>query len=132
MGLFGNSGGNVLRGAIEGITGGARDLREAITGEEHKLKLAEIEAAGMRMQAEINKIEAGSSSFFDRGWRPFLGWSIGISIMYNYAARPIIMGITGNDLPPVDTQALMPIIVGMLGLAGYRTFEKTQGIQGRH
>jgi hypothetical protein len=34
--------------------------------------------------------------------------------------------------PVVDMNTLSPILLGMLGMAGLRTYEKVQGAQGNH
>ena len=46
-----------------------------------KLELLKMQQEGdlavMVAQTDINKIEAGSSSLFVAGWRPFVGWVCG-------------------------------------------------------
>jgi hypothetical protein len=117
--------------AIDSARGLVSGVRDAITGEEHQRKLAEIDARLLEAQADINKTEAQHASLFVAGWRPALGWVIVLSIGYTYIARPVVMAF-GIEMPTVDTAALWPIILGMLGLAGYRTVEKSNGTQGRH
>jgi hypothetical protein len=34
----------------------------------------------------------------------------------------------GVDIPQADTSVMMPVLMGMLGLGGLSTFEKTKGI----
>ncbi len=87
--------------------------------------LAQIDLA----QLEINKNEAAHRSLFVAGWRPFVGWSCGLALAYTYLIEPVatfIMAQTGNlvDLPNVDLSTMMPVLLGMLGLGGLRTFEK--------
>ncbi len=36
------------------------------------------------------------------------------------------------DLPTLDLSQMMPLVTGMLGLAGMRTYEKTQNTQSNH
>lgn len=133
MGLFDKLiGGDTARGLLDGAGDLAKDVREAVTGEGNKYKLREIEAALQQAQIELTKAEAQHASIFVAGWRPALGWCIVLSIAYTYLVRPLIVGIAGIDLPAVETQALWPILVGMLGLAGYRTVEKARGVQDRH
>jgi len=134
MGILGNlfSGNDTVRGAIDSAATIPGQIRDAITGEEHKLALAELEAKARQAQVELNKAEANSPKLFVAGWRPALGWVIVLSIAYTYLIRPLIMGIADIDLPMVETAALWPILIGMLGLAGYRTVEKSNGTQGNH
>jgi roadblock/LC7 domain-containing protein len=98
-----------------------------------KLKFAEIEANQLAAQAEINKVEAASSSIFVSGWRPFIGWCCGASILYAYLLNPILtwaMAVAGakTDLPKLPTEDLFSLTLAMLGLAGYRTYERVRGV----
>jgi hypothetical protein len=84
-------------------------------------------------QIEVNKEEAKSSSVFVSGWRPFVGWTCGLALAYHFILQPMltlvltISGIT-VDLPEFDMGTLMTVLMGMLGLGGLRTFEKTKNI----
>ena len=87
--------------------------------------LAQIDIA----QLEINKQEAAHRNIFVAGWRPFIGWSCGFAMCYAYIIQPItvfILAQTGNlvDLPTLDLSEMMPVLLGMLGLGGLRSFEK--------
>jgi hypothetical protein len=91
--------------------------------------LAKIDLA----QLDINKVEAASRSTFVAGWRPFIGWSCGVSLAWNYIAQPILvftLAQTGHlvDLPALDMSQMMPVLMGMLGLGGLRTFEKYKSV----
>tara|TARA_R100001086_G_scaffold197247_1_gene113779 strand:- start:1588 stop:1995 length:408 start_codon:yes stop_codon:yes gene_type:complete len=91
--------------------------------------LAKIDVA----QLEINKQEAAHRSIFVAGWRPFIGWSCGIAMCYAYIIQPItvfILAQTGNlvSLPTLDLSEMMPVLLGMLGLGGLRSFEKYKKI----
>ena len=87
--------------------------------------LAKIDLA----QLEINKQEATHRNIFVAGWRPFIGWSCGIAMCYAYIIQPItifVLAQTGNlvSLPTLDLSEMMPVLLGMLGLGGVRSFEK--------
>ena len=87
--------------------------------------LAQIDLA----QLEINKAEASHRSIFVAGWRPFIGWSCGFALAYTYVIQPIAvfaLAQTGYliDLPTLSMSEMMPVLMGMLGLGGLRTFEK--------
>ena len=91
--------------------------------------LAKIDVA----QLAINKQEAAHRSVFVAGWRPFIGWTCGIALAYNYVLQPILIFVlaqTGHlmDLPAMDLNEIMPVLMGMLGLGGLRTFEKFKGV----
>jgi hypothetical protein len=85
-----------------------------------------------KAQIAVNQVEAGHRSIFVAGWRPALGW-VGVSaIAYNYVLLPLInIYLISNSmdvLSPMDLSELMPLILGMLGLGGYRTYEKKKGV----
>ena len=87
----------------------------------------------MRQQAEINKVEAASSMFFVAGWRPFIGWVCGLGFAYTFLVLPIVNGIltlfgVQEVLPGLDNNVLMELTLGMLGMAGLRSFEKMKGV----
>ncbi len=91
--------------------------------------LAKIDLA----QLDINKTEAAHRSIFVAGWRPFIGWSCGVALAWNYIAQPILvftLAQTGNlvELPALDMSQMMPVLMGMLGLGGLRTFEKYKSV----
>lgn len=133
MGIFSNlfSGGDTVLGAIEGAGQLAGDIRDAVTGEENKLKARQLEQALQLAQIELNKAEAQSGSLFVAGWRPALGWCGALAVFYQFLFRPIATGL-GLDMPEIDATALWPLMFGLLGFGAYRTVEKSQGTQGRH
>jgi|TARA_R110000803_G_scaffold51439_2_gene106321 hypothetical protein len=82
-------------------------------------------------QIEINKVEAASDSLFVSGWRPATGWVCVLGMTGNFLIIPFtnfLMALL--DVPvvvpliPLDT--MLPVLLGMLGLGGLRTFEKTR------
>lgn len=91
--------------------------------------LASIDLA----QLEVNKQEASHRSLLVAGWRPFVGWTCGLALFYTYLVQPMaafVLAQTGHliQLPPVDLSAMMPVLLGMLGLGGLRSFEKYKGV----
>ena len=95
--------------------------------------MKEIDAKLKEKQLDINKVEAGHRSIFVSGWRPFLGWISGLSIGYVYLFQPIldmILQMFGVEVDWVvlDLGQLMPLILGILGLGGLRSFEKAKGL----
>ena len=85
-------------------------------------------------QLEINKVEAGSVNWFVSSWRPFIGWICGVSLLYAALVEPIARFIatvlfTYTGLfPIISTELTLQILLGLLGLAGMRSFEKSKGI----
>tara|TARA_R100000808_G_scaffold251_2_gene1491 strand:+ start:258 stop:662 length:405 start_codon:yes stop_codon:yes gene_type:complete len=95
--------------------------------------LVHAEVSGLIGQIETNKIEAASRSVFIAGWRPFIGWSCGAAMAYSYVLQPILafaLAQTGHliELPRVELGEMMPVLLGMLGLGGMRSFEKFKGV----
>jgi len=67
------------------------------------------------------------------GWRPFIGWVCGLSLANNYILRPwaiAVLSASGKvfEFPVIDLSLMIPIMAGMLGLAGMRTFENKRSI----
>jgi len=84
-------------------------------------------------QLDTNKAEASNPSAFTSGWRPFIGWVCGMALMFQYIARPLLMWygtVAGHQWPPLPgiDDNLWQLMLGMLGLGGLRTFEKTKGV----
>ena len=105
-----------------------KDLKQKL---EHELK-TELHRANMA-QIELNKVEAGHRSIFVAGWRPFLGWCLSFAMAYHFILQPIAVfaisvGGLSYDLPEFDMNSLMTVLLGMLGLGGMRTYEKSKGL----
>ena len=86
-------------------------------------------------QLEINKAEASSESLFKGGWRPACGWLTVFALGINYViipmGGPIIEAYTPIIMQPLDMTVMLPLLMGMLGLTGARTIEKTKGVASR-
>ena len=85
-------------------------------------------------QIQINKTEAAHKSMFVAGWRPFVGWTCGVALAWHFVGQPLAVfvvaysGIEAPPLPVFEMQSLLTVLLGMLGLGGLRTFEKTKGV----
>ena len=91
--------------------------------------LAQIDLA----QLDINKAEGQHRSMFVAGWRPFIGWTCGVALAYTYVMQPILVFILAQSgylvqLPIMDLTVMMPVLPGLLGLGGLRSFEKFKGV----
>jgi hypothetical protein len=73
-------------------------------------------------QIEVNKAEA-KGNWFQSSWRPLIGWICGLSLAINYMVSPIMAGF-GVDIPQADMTVMMPLLFGMLGISGLRSFDK--------
>ena len=120
-----------------------RVLPDPAQANEAKLRLLELAQKGelaamdadMRLalgQMEINKAEA-STDLFRGGWRPACGWVCAAGLGYTFLLRPIlpwVAGLFGSDvapMPDIDTDTLIVLLTGMLGLGGLRTAERIRG-----
>jgi hypothetical protein len=80
-------------------------------------------------QIEVNKQEA-KGSLWQSGWRPAVGWVCVAGFAINFLISPLAAAF-GIIVPQADTGTMMPVLMGMLGLGGLRTFEKTKQIEGK-
>ena len=84
-------------------------------------------------QVEVNKIEAAHSSVFVSGWRPSIGWVCAAGLAWVFVLAPVaswglvISGVKA-ELPGIQTDYLLELVVAMLGMGGLRTFEKMRGV----
>ena len=84
-------------------------------------------------QIEINKVEAQSSNLFVSGWRPACGWICVVALSYNFLVYPLLLWAVAvyhiqMTPPPLFSENLMELVLGMLGLGGLRTYEKVSGV----
>lgn len=75
-------------------------------------------------QLEIAKQDA-KGNWFQSSWRPLIGWICGLSLGINYMVAPIAAGF-GITIPQADMSVMMPLLFGMLGIAGMRSYDKKQ------
>lgn len=92
------------------------------------------ELAAMTAQTEINKVEAASGSVFVSGARPFILWGCGFALLYAALFEPfmrfiavVIFHYAGN-FPVIDTTLTTQVLIGLLGLGGLRSFDKSNGV----
>lgn len=84
-------------------------------------------------QTEINKIEAQHRSIFVAGWRPAVGWICAAAMGYQYVLRDLLawaMAVWAPDIAPppaLALDAMMTVLMGLLGLGTLRTVEKMGG-----
>ena len=109
------------------------------TSEEEKLnarnKLKELENEINSKQMDINLADAKSTAtgfggMMQRSWRPLIGMSCALAIMWEYVLKQFIMFILAAfsvehaPLPALDMAVLMPLVLSLLGMAGIRSFDK--------
>lgn len=77
-------------------------------------------------QIEVNKAEA-KGNWFQSSWRPATAWVCVLGFTVNFLISPLAAPF-GIDVPQADTSTMLPILMGMLGLGGLRSFERVKGV----
>jgi hypothetical protein len=118
MGLFDITG-------FGGVTDVLKELIQLFPNAEQRAraasKLQDAESAIATARSATKPAEAASPSFFVAGWRPFIGWVCGLGFVYTIIAAAL-------HLPAIDTNPMIMILTGMLGLGTMRTAEKITGV----
>jgi len=118
---------SLLSSLVEPVTG---LLDKVIQDKDQKAQLAH-ELATMAdkhaqalalAQIKVNQEEA-KGNWFQSSWRPLIGWICGLSLAINYLISPICAGF-GIMIPQADMSVMMPLLLGMLGIAGMRSVDK--------
>ena len=73
-------------------------------------------------QIKLNTEEA-KGNWFQSSWRPLCGWICAMSLGINFMISPICAGF-GIVIPQADMTVMMPLLLGMLGISGLRSFDK--------
>jgi hypothetical protein len=86
-----------------------------------------------KAQIAVNNTEAAHKSLFVAGWRPATGWICASGLGFNYIVVPLgnfYLAVSGNTIviPSLDLSEMLPVLMGMLGLGAYRTYEKTKKV----
>ena len=89
--------------------------------------MAEKHAQALAMEQIKDNIEEAKGNWFQSSWRPLIGWICGLSLMINYMVSPILAGF-GIIIPQADMSVMMPLLFGMLGIAGMRSYDKTKKV----
>jgi hypothetical protein len=100
-----------------------------------KIKLKEIEAQINKAQSDINLADAqskagGISGMLQRSWRPLIGMSCALAILWEYVLKQFLMFVIAANnwetapLPSLDMGTLMPLVMALLGMGALRSYEK--------
>ena len=89
--------------------------------------LAEKQAHEVALaQIEVNKEDA-KGNWFQAGWRPACAWVCVAGFTVNFLISPLADPF-GIVVPQADISTMMPVLLGMLGLAGARSFERVKKV----
>lgn len=116
-----------------------RVLPNKVEADKAKAELLSMQVQGelnqLMGQLEINKEEAKSANWFVAGARPFILWICGTAFLYSSLVEPmarfvatVMFHYTGT-YPSIDTELTMQVMMGILGLGAFRTFEKYKGVE---
>ena len=79
-----------------------------------------------KAQIEVNKEEA-KGNWFQSSWRPATAWICVAGFAVNFLISPLAAPF-GIIVPQADTSTMLPVLMGMLGLGGMRSYEKKKGL----
>ena len=77
-------------------------------------------------QIKVNEADA-KGNWFQSSWRPLTAYVCLSGFVINYLVSPLAAPF-GVVIPQVDVSMMLPILTGMLGLAGLRSYERTKGV----
>lgn len=146
--------GKTAEGIGNGVSNTVESIRFALTGDlppEERIKLEELLVRMKELDTkvktgviELANVDAKSSSKFQSWWRPLIGWVCGLSLamyfmpqyaMGAYVWLDVINSMTHTEivkhgLPsyPVDADAVLELVLAMLGMGVIRTAEKFGGV----
>ena len=84
-------------------------------------------------QAQANIEQAKHPSLYLAGARPAIMWICARGLRTNFFIMPMAEWATaiwspGIELPSLQTEELMSLVLALLGLGGFRSFEKSKGV----
>ena len=129
--------GNIVEGLISPVTGLISEfIEDKDKANEIAFKVSTMAATQAHEQAlgqlKVNQAEAATGSLFIGGWRPGMGWVCVAGMAMNFIVTPLLGPVvseyTSVTLVPLDTSTMIPVLLGMLGLGGMRSFEKNKGV----
>ncbi len=133
MGFWSSIIGGGIAAPIEAIGGVIDDIH---TSDEEKaaaeIVMERLRQEPAKLQAAINKVEAQHRSVFVAGWRPYIGWVCGSALAWKFLGVEFFGWLSlnfGGIAPPtlVGSNELIPLVLALLGLGGFRTVEKMAG-----
>lgn len=120
---------------------------DPVKAQEAKLELFKLQQSGelaklaaetdlAKGQIAINIEEAKSEHLFVSGWRPAVGWVGAAGFAYSVILEPVARFIAqvgfgySGAFPVIDTSLTLQILLGLLGLGAFRSYDKKNGATG--
>ena len=80
----------------------------------------------MLAQIAVNREEA-KGNWFQSSWRPATAWVCVAGFAVNFLISPLSAPF-GIEVPQADTTVMLPVLMGLLGLAGARSYERVKQV----
>ena len=82
-------------------------------------------------QADVDKVEAASTDWFERDWRSAVGWICALALACNFFVVPLLTWGCANfhwiAPPKFDIADVMALLVPLLGMAASKNFDNQAG-----
>jgi hypothetical protein len=119
--------------AVQNVIDGIGEVLDRLfpAPEQHaKAERARHEIARLPALKQIDLAE--DRALFVAGWRPTIGWICALALTWAFLLQPVAVWVVatfaiGAAVPAALTDHLFEMVLAMLGIAGLRTIEKTQG-----
>jgi hypothetical protein len=90
-------------------------------------KLIEAKQGINNLIAQAMLADASSPRLFNSGWRPAMGWVAAFGLLYSFILQPIAV-VWLPKLPPLPSGELKWLVMLLLGMSGWRSFDKKNGV----
>ena len=125
-----------LIGPVTGILDKFVEDKDAKNAMAHEIATMAEKAAheAAMAQAQANTEQAKHPSLFVAGARPAIMWICAAAMGYHFVLQPflvfgvLVAGVDLPALPELDMASLMPVLLGILGLGGMRSYEKVKNV----
>lgn len=110
-----------------------KDQKNALAHEIATMAEKQAHEAAMA-QVQANTEQAKHPSLFVAGARPAIMWICALAMAYHFVLQPflvfgvLVAGVELPALPELDMASLMPVLLGILGLGGMRSYEKVKNV----
>lgn len=126
---------NALIGPVTGLLDKFIEDKDAKNAMAHEIATMAEKAAHEAAMAQVqaNTEQAKHPSLFVAGARPAIMWICALAMAYHFVLQPflvfgvLVAGVDLPALPELDMGSLMPVLMGILGLGGLRSWEKVKG-----